>query len=368
MNETFVTLAKKFQIPGEVTDISPITNGHINETYDVTITSQGKDSHFVYQKVNTFVFKEPIPMMENIGRITTYIAAKLEDRGACRDRVMHFLKTAEGNYYVELPDGFWRISEYVNNTVTHNSCENAALLCSAGHSFGEFQMMLADFDASLLHETIPDFHNTAKRYETLISHIAEDPCGRVAEVQAEIDALMALKPTATKLCTLLAEGKLPLRVTHNDTKINNVLFDADTDTAKTVIDLDTVMPGLVAHDFGDAIRFAANTAAEDEKDLSRVSVNLEYFRSFAEGFISEIANTMTPIEAETMALGALVMTTEVAVRFLDDYIVGDQYFKTAYEGHNLVRARCQIKLAQDMFLHMDEMNAIIAEISAKAKA
>ncbi|MBR2721993.1 MAG: aminoglycoside phosphotransferase family protein [Clostridia bacterium] len=368
MNEIFVTIAKLFQIPGTVVKVEPITNGHINETYHVVVENANDTSEFVFQKVNTFVFKEPVIMMENIGRITKYIAEKMEAKGISLDHVMQFMQTENGNYYVELEDGFWRISRYVPNTITHNACDNARLLESAGHAFGQFQTMLADFDATLLHETIPDFHNTAKRYATLLSHVEEDPCGRVASVQADIDALKELQPVATRLCTLLDEGKLPLRVTHNDTKINNVLFDATTDTAKTVIDLDTVMPGLVAHDFGDAIRFAANYAKEDEKDLTKVGLNLEYFRAFAQGFISEIAATMTPIEAETMALGALVMTTEVAVRFLDDYIVGDQYFKISYPDQNLVRARCQIKLAQEMLAHMDEMNAIIAEISAKAKA
>ena len=368
MKQKCVALAKEFQIGGTVEAVEPITNGHINETYYVLVDENGTKKQFVFQKVNTFVFREPVQMMSNIDHVTGHIAKKLPALNKDRDSVMHFLHTADGKNYFEAEDGFWRISEYVKNTVTHNSCESPALLRSAGRAFGEFQMLLSDFDASVLYETIPNFHNTAKRYETMIAHVAEDPCGRVKEVQTEIDALIAIQPTATRLCVLLNEGKLPLRVTHNDTKINNILFDKDANEAKTVIDLDTVMPGLVAHDFGDAIRFAANRAAEDEKDLSLVGLDLDYFRAFAEGFISEIANTMTPVEAETMALGALVMTTECAVRFLDDYIVGDQYFKTAYEGHNLVRARCQIKLAQDMLAHMDEMNAIIKEISEKAKA
>jgi len=182
-----------------------------------------------------------------------------------------------------------------------------------------------------------------------------------------IEKIRAFSDIATQLTDLADAGKIPLRVTHNDTKINNILFDRDTKEAKTVIDLDTVMPGLVAYDFGDAIRFAANKATEDEPDLAKVGIDLELYRAFAEGFVPALAATLTEIELKTLALGAFVMTAEVGIRFLDDYISGDTYFKIGYEKHNLVRARCQIELAEDMLRHMDEMNAIIDEIVASAK-
>ena len=223
--------------------------------------------------------------------------------------------------------------------------------------------MLSDFDATDLYETIPNFHNTRSRIAVFLRHVNEDPCGRADEVEEEIEKIKAFKPLAIRLNELVDSDELPLRVTHNDTKINNVLFDKQTGNAKTVIDLDTVMPGLVAHDFGDAIRFAANTAAEDEKDLSLVSLDMARFEAFAKGFIPEIAHTMTKTEIETLALGALTMTVELAVRFLDDYITGDQYFKTKYRGHNLVRAKCQLRLAEDMLARMDEMNAIVDKIA-----
>ena len=226
--------------------------------------------------------------------------------------------------------------------------------------------MLADFDAALLFETIPKFHDTRSRIAVLMRHVSEDPCGRVSEVEDEIARISALRSTAVRLNELVDSQELPLRVTHNDTKINNVLFDQDTGEAKTVIDLDTVMPGLVAHDFGDAIRFAANRSAEDEADLSKVGLDMEKYRAFAEGFVPQVASSLTETEIRTMAMGAFTMALELAVRFLDDYLTGDQYFKTLYPGHNLVRTRCQLTLAEDMYGKLDEMNQIISEISGLA--
>ncbi len=363
MLEKFSQLAEIFQLNGKVTDYSIISNGNINTTYDVTVEIEGEPRHFVFQKVNIYVFKNPKRIMKNIAKITHHIADKLEEQGKDRDGVMHFATRENGkNYYTE-NQGFWRISEYVPGSVTFNSCEDLEKLQSAGKAFGEFQTMLSDFDATDLYETIPNFHNTRSRIAVFLRHVNEDPCGRVDEVEAEIETIKKLKPLAIRLNELVDSDELPLRVTHNDTKINNVLFDNKTGNAKTVIDLDTVMPGLVAHDFGDAIRFAANTAAEDEKDLSLVSLDMARFEAFAKGFIPEIAHTMTKTEIETLALGALTMTVELAVRFLDDYITGDQYFKTLYRGHNLVRARCQLRLAEDMLARMDEMNAIVEKIA-----
>ncbi|MBQ9086882.1 MAG: aminoglycoside phosphotransferase family protein [Clostridia bacterium] len=363
MRKQFIELAHIFQIPGEIRSIDVISNGNINTTYDVTICDGGTDRRYVFQKVNIFVFKNPKRIMKNIEMITTHVANKLEAEGKSRDLVMHFAHTAAGkNYYME-DQGFWRVSEYVPNTVTYNSCEDLERLKSAGRAFGNFQTMLSDFDASSLYETIPNFHNTRSRIAVLLRHVNEDPCGRVDEVGEEIERIRSMKHLACRLNELLDSQELPLRVTHNDTKINNVLFDRDGGEAKTVIDLDTVMPGLVAHDFGDAVRFAANTSAEDEPDLSKVSLDMNRFRAFAEGFIPEVANSLTPMEVKTLSLGAFTMTLELAVRFLDDYITGDQYFKTLYRGHNLVRTRCQLKLAEDMFEHLGEMNKVVADIS-----
>lgn len=363
MQTKFTELAEIFQIPGEIVSIEQIGNGNVNQTYDVVIAFEGRETRYVFQKVNIFVFKNPKKIMKNIEQITTHIANKLEMCGECRDCVMHFAHRENGkNYYME-EQGFWRISEYVPNAVTYNTCDDLDKLKSAGFAFGNFQTMLSDFDASSLYETIPNFHNTRSRIAVLMRHVNEDPCGRVDEVTDEIERIKAYKSLAVRLNELIDSQELPLRVTHNDTKINNVLFDLTTGKAKTVIDLDTVMPGLVAHDFGDAVRFACNVAAEDEQDCSKISMDIERFRAFAEGFIPEVASSLTPTEIKTLALGAFVMTVELAVRFLDDYITGDQYFKTLYRGHNLVRTRAQLALADDIYEKLGAMNAIVAEIA-----
>ena len=361
MKEKFEALAKIFGLSGEIISIETVSNGNINQTYDVTMKNGDSEYRYVFQRLNIYVFKNPKRIMQNIEKITSHIAKKLESEGKNRDCVMHFAHRADGKNYYTVDQGFWRISEYVPNTETFNSCDDLDKLRSAGKAFGEFQTMLSDFDASELFETIPNFHNTRSRIAVLMRHVNEDPCGRVDDVKPELDRIRAYKSLAIRLNELVDSQELPLRVTHNDTKINNVLFDKTTGEAKTVIDLDTVMPGLVAHDFGDAVRFAANTAAEDEKDTSLISFDVDRFRAFAEGFIPEIANSLTSIEIETLALGAFTMTVELAVRFLDDYITGDQYFKTLYEGHNLVRTRAQLALADDIFNKLDLLNSIVAE-------
>ena len=363
MKQKFSALAQVFCLSGDVTDYKVIGNGNINTTYDVTMRDGEKTRRFVFQKLNIFVFKSPKRIMKNIEKITSHIADKLELEGKSRDGVMHFAHTAEGkNYYME-DQGFWRISEFVPNTVTHNACDDLDVLRSAGVAFGNFQTMLSDFDATALYETIPGFHDTRSRIAVLLRHVNEDPCGRVDEVEEEVSRIRAYRSLAVRLNELIDSREIPLRVTHNDTKINNVLFDQDTGEAKTVIDLDTVMPGLVAYDFGDAIRFAANTAPEDEADLSKVDLDMDRFRAFAEGFLSALGNTLTPIEVKTLSLGVFTMTLELAVRFLDDYITGDQYFKTLYRGHNLVRTRCQLRLADIAYERLGEMNKIISELT-----
>jgi len=251
-------------------------------------------------------------------------------------------------------------------SITYNTVKDPDILRNAGKAFGEFQMQLADFDIAQLYETIPNFHNTRKRYETFLTSVRENKAGRAEEVREEIEYLLSVQDLACKLTDLNAEGKLPLRVTHNDTKINNVLFHPEDNSAMVVIDLDTVMPGLIGHDFGDAIRFAANFVEEDCPDTEKAGVDLEVFRVFAEGFLSQTASTLTETEVETLALSCFVLTAELATRFLADYLDGDLYFNTKYPGHNLVRARCQIALAKDMLRKMPEMEKIVRECIAAA--
>jgi len=302
-----------------------------------------------------------VGLMDNIDKVTEHIRAKKPGQLA-----LHFHHTADRRTYVEDGENFWRMTNYVPS-VTFNSVTDLAIVRNAGAAFGEFQMDLHDFDIEQLIETIPDFHNTRQRYANFRMAVEQNKAGRADEVREEIDFLLGVEDLACRLTDLQRAGKLPLRVTHNDTKINNVLFHPEDNSAMIVIDLDTVMPGLMGHDFGDAIRFAANYTEEDCRDLEKVGVDLDVFRAFSEGFLSKTAQTMTDMELDTLALSAFVLTTEVATRFLADYLDGDLYFNIKYPDHNLVRTRCQIALAKDMLAHMDEMERIVRECAEAAK-
>ena len=349
-----------FRIEGEFLSYEEIKCGNVNRTYKVDYLRQdGKQKSYILQSVNTYVFKKPVEVMENIDHVTEYLHAKNPEKKA-----LHFHHTADRKTYVFDENGFWRLFNYIPSS-TYDVCDDLEVVRNAGRAFGEFQMQLSDFDASQLHYTIPDFHNTRKRYEKLVEDVEADPCGKVKEVRPELDWLLSVRGTACRLTDMYERNELPLRVTHNDTKINNVLFQQGGSEPIVVIDLDTVMPGLVGHDFGDAIRFAANHVAEDSPEADRAGVNMEVFRAFAEGFLQPTAATLTEKEIDTLALSSFVLACELSVRFLNDYILGSPYFKTDYPEHNLVRARCQIALAKDMLARMDEMNAIVRECVRK---
>ena len=349
-----------FRIQGPFFSYEEIKMGNVNHTYKVNYirddgSGMAKIKSYLVQRVNTYAFQRPLELMANIDKVTEYIHAKYP-----HVKCLHFHHTAERNNYLMDEDGFWRLSNYVPS-VTFNSCEDLEIVRSAGQAFGDFQMMLSEFDASSLYYTIPDFHNTRKRYEKLKADMAEDPCGRVAEVREELDWLLSVEDEACKLTDLYEAGELPLRVTHNDTKINNVLFDEESLKPLVVIDLDTVMPGLVGHDFGDAIRFAANFVEEDSPEAEKAGLNLNIYWAFAEGFLKETAPTLTEAEAETLGNSCFTLACELSTRFLDDYITGDKYFKIKEPKHNLVRTRCQIALAKDMRKKMSAMNAIVRD-------
>ena len=254
---------------------------------------------------------------------------------------------------------YWRVCHFVVNSVTYETVENSKVLFSAGYAFGRFQYMFSDLPMERLYDTIPDFHNTRKRMDALFETVALDPMDRVKDLKDEIAFFEKYRNTASKLIDMLEMGELPLRVTHNDTKYNNILMDKDTSEPLCVIDLDTVMPGLTMYDFGDAIRFAANTAVEDETDLTKVGLNMEHYEEFTKGFMTASKSFLTKNEIDNMALGAIVITIELASRFLADHINGDKYFRIHKENHNLDRARCQIKLAQDMLDKYDMMCKIV---------
>ena len=360
--DKLLEVSRLFRIDYEYLGYETIQMGNVNRTYKVNfMLPEGQPKSFLVQNVNTYAFRNPVGLMDNIDKVTEHIRAKKPGQLA-----LHFHHTADRKTYVADGSNFWRMTNYVPS-VTFNAVTDLDIIRNAGKAFGEFQMDLADYDSSQLIETIPGFHNTRMRYENFIKAVQEDKAGRRAEVQEEIDFLMSVQDLACRLTDLQMAGQLPLRVTHNDTKINNVLFHPETSSAMIVIDLDTVMPGLLGHDFGDAIRFAANYTEEDSRDLDKVGVNMDIFRAFAEGFLSMTAKTMTPMEVETLALSCFVLTTELATRFLADYLDGDLYFKINSPDHNLVRTRCQIALAKDMLKKMDEMDAVVRSCVAAAK-
>ena len=362
LHEKLLEVSRLFRIEYEYLGYETIQMGNVNRTYKVNFKlPDGTPKSFLVQNVNTYAFRNPIGLMDNIDQVTEHIRAKKPGQLA-----LHFHHTADRKTYVVDGNNFWRMSNYVPS-ITFNAVTDLEILRNAGKAFGEFQMDLHDFDINKLIETIPGFHNTRQRYEKFIQSVQENKAGRADEVREEIDFLLSVQDMACRLTDLHLAGELPLRVTHNDTKINNVLFHPETSDAMIVIDLDTVMPGLMGHDFGDAIRFAANYVEEDCKDYDKVGVNLEVFRAFAEGFLSMTAKTMTDMEVETLALSCFVLTAELATRFLADYLDGDLYFNTKYPGHNLVRTRCQIALAKDMLKKMDEMEKIVRDCVAAAR-
>lgn len=360
LNEKLQEVCRAFRIYDEYVGYETIQMGNVNRTYKVNfLLPGGVPKAFLVQNVNTYAFREPIGLMDNIDRVTEHIRAKCPDQ-TC----LHFHHTLDRKTYVVDGENFWRMTNFIPS-VTFNSLRDPQILTNAGKAFGEFQNQLSDFDITLLNETIPGFHNTRQRYEKLERAIAEDKMGRVAEVQEEINYLRSIQDMACTLTDLQRAGELPLRVTHNDTKINNVLFSPDDNQALVVIDLDTVMPGLMGHDFGDAIRFAANKVEEDCPDYEKAGVDMDVFRAFAEGFLEKTAPSMTQKEVDTLALSCVCLTAELCVRFLDDYIQGDPYFKIRYPEHNLVRTRCQIALCRDMIAKLPQMDAVVHEYAGR---
>ena len=351
----------RFKIAGEYRSYEVINSGHINTTYRVYFLRNGELKDYILQRVNTYVFQDPVAVMENIAMVTEFIRAKIKQKQATAKRnVLHYATTDDGQYYTFMDDGgFWRCCRYIDDSVSFEHTDDLKVIEESGKAFGEFQLYLADFPVKKLSIVIPHFHNTERRYTAFRDAIAEDATGRVALLREEIDGYMELEEIATKLYKLQKAKVLPLRVTHNDTKISNILFDAKTHERLSVIDLDTVMPGLVAFDFGDALRVCASTGKEDEKDLAKVAVDMSKYEAFTRGFVGAVKGSLTDAERDTLALGAIAMTVECGMRFLTDYINGDKYFKIHYPEQNLVRARCHLVLARDMIKKLDEMQALV---------
>ena len=346
----------QFRLDGRVLSCTPTGGGHINRTY-LVVTA--KPQLYILQWINGSIFKNLTGLMDNIVAVTDYLHARLDDPR----RALKLVPTITGKPYLMTEEGdCWRVSDYILGSVCLDAAESAEDLRQSGVAFGMFQNQLADFPAATLTETIPHFHDTPDRYRIFREAIAEDRAGRLASVKDDVDRYLAHEKDADVLHALLRSGEIPLRVTHNDTKLTNVMLDETTHEPLCVIDLDTVMPGLAAHDYGDAIRFGASTAAEDEPDLSKVEMSLTMYEAFTEGFLSACGDRLTEKEIDTLPWGAKLMTLECGVRFLTDYLNGDVYFATHRPGQNLDRARTQLKLVEDMEAKWDEMNTIIARL------
>ncbi len=346
----YMEAAKLFAVEGEILSAEPYGEGHINKTLLVVTT----EKRYILQQMNTKIFPDSDGLMKNICGVTEH----LRGRGV---ETLEVIPTLDGKSYYKGEQCF-RMYAFIENTVSYQIVEDEQVFRNSGKTFGEFQNYLAEFDASVLTEAIPHFHDTPKRFRDFLAALEKDALGRAKECEEEINFLLAHKDTYSRIVDGLADGSIPLRVTHNDTKLNNILMDDKSGEARAVIDLDTIMPGSMMYDFGDSIRFGASTAAEDEKDLSKVRFSISLFKAYAEGFCGAMKESITQKEAELLPYGAYLMTVECGMRFLTDYLSGDTYFATKYAGHNLVRCRTQLKLAKEMEEQFEEMGTVITEI------
>lgn len=356
---------RQFNFKGEAQSCELFGSGHINTTYLAIFNENGKQRKYVVQKVNTNVFADIDSLMDNIFSVTSYLRNIIKQNGGDPNReTLHFIKTKEDQkYYKDESGACYRAYRFVDNSKSYDSVDSAEVFGKSGKAFGRFQKYLSAYPAGELSETIPNFHNTIWRYENeFIPAVQADKADREVNCGEEIKFVMSRRNDCKRLTDLIEQGKLPLRVTHNDTKLNNVMFDKDTDDAICVIDLDTVMPGLALYDFGDSIRFGANSCAEDDKNFAKVELMLDYFEAYAKGFLSEAGGALNECEIANLAFSAKLMTLECGMRFLTDYLNGDTYFRTAYPEHNLVRARNQFALVADIEKKLPQMEQIVADL------
>jgi Ser/Thr protein kinase RdoA (MazF antagonist) len=338
-------LASAFQFPGEFLHAEFFGSGHINDTYRIAFASGAAPQRFILQRINHQVFQQPAALMENLRRVTAYLAQKFAGSPDAHRRVLTPVPARDGKFFHRDAAGnFWRAFPFVENSHTVDVVTSPAQAFAAAQAFGRFQKLLADLPAPPLHTTIPDFHHTPKRFAALEKAVATDVFTRAVRAQPEIE--FALRHKA--ICDVLLAANLPERVTHNDTKVNNVLLDDATGEGVCVIDLDTVMPGLALHDFGDLVRSATNAAAENERDLAKVEMRFPIFEALLRGYLSEAAEFLTVEEKALLPVAGQVIAFELGLRFLADFLVGDTYFKASREGENLDRCRVQFKLFESM--------------------
>lgn len=361
INDNIKEVIEAFAFDGLLEECIPFGSGHINDTYRLSFRTANGVERFILQRMNKSIFTKPVELMENISGVTSWLKKKiLENGGDSQRETLNLVYTHDGMpYYVDSCEEYWRVYLFIENATSFDQVENDNDFYQSAVAFGHFQRLLADYPADTLHETIVDFHNTVDRFQKFRAALKTDALGRAAGVKEEIQFVLDREALAHTLCDLQAQGQLPLRVTHNDTKLNNIMIDDFTGKAICVIDLDTVMPGLSVNDFGDSIRFGASTGAEDERDLSKVSCDLHLYEVYVKGFVEGCAGALTDLELEMLPMGAILMTFECGMRFLTDYLEGDNYFKIHREGHNLDRCRTQFKLVRDMEEKLPQMKAIV---------
>ncbi len=346
---SYTEILKNFEI--EI-PLSPYGDGHINQTFI--------SAPFIVQRINTDIFKNPESLMQNIWNVTEHIKAKVKEAGGEVDRSTLSIVPAKGGklFHIDSEGKYWRVYKFIDKAKTYNRSESPDMMYNAAKAIGKFQNLLADFDSEKLTETIPDFHNTKMRLAQLEEAIANNKAGRLDSVSQEVKFFLDRADFTTVVLDKIADGSVPLRVTHNDTKLNNIMIDDKTEEGICLIDLDTVMPGSFLYDFGDSLRFGASTADEDERDLSKVNFDIEIYKQFTDGYLSQVKNVLTPAEAKLLPHSVKLMTMECGMRFLADHLNGDTYFAIHRENHNLDRARTQIKLIQDMEAKFEEMVSI----------
>ncbi len=353
------TIARQFQIAGEFAGAEPYGSGHINDTYCVTFNQGGTRVRYIFQRINHNIFKNPVALMENIRRVTVHLGEQYAGAPDRHRRVLTLILTQDGaSFYRDAEGNYWRAYIFIEKARTFDAVESVAQAFQAAKAFGQFQKLLADLPAPRLNDTIPDFHHTPKRFAALENAIQADAVNRARLARPEIE--FALRHQA--ICSVLLDAKLPERVTHNDTKFNNVMLDDATGEGICVIDLDTAMPGLALYDFGDMVRTATSPADEDEQDLSKVTMQFPMFEALARGYLSSAAEFLTPAEKKFLPFSGKLITLEIGLRFLTDFLAGDTYFKVHREGHNLDRCRTQFKLVQSIEQQEEQMNQLVESI------
>lgn len=361
MKHDVEAVGKCFSIEGEFVAACPCGNGHINDTYAATYNVDGSHVRYVHQRINTDIFKNVTSLMSNVVRVTDHQRKKLEESGSGDlDRsCLSLIKSADGRSYCERSEGIWRTYKYIEGAETKEVVESPEQAAEVARMFGEFQKQLVDLPGRL-EETIPDFHNTPKRFEALERAIESDPLNRAKAAKTEIEFALARKEITTVLIEKQQQGLIPERVTHNDTKLNNVMMDEKTGRGVCIIDLDTVMPGLVLYDFGDMVRTATSFSEEDDKDLSKVWMQMDVFKALVEGYLSSAGEFLTAAEKEHLPFSGKLITLEIGIRFLADFLVGDTYFKIHREEQNLDRCRTQFKLVSSIEEQEEQMNDVVA--------